>query len=110
MRVRGVLFGRVQGLAKLRAPATNGPPQEHSIPSSHCSLCALDSFTVDMAKDDKRVAEVDGVPAERKAARPDFTVPPPRKQLPKELQDTLDNEEKLWEVLYDGTYVHPCSS
>lgn len=59
-----------------------------------------------MAKDDKRIEEVEGVPPERQGTRPDFTVPPPRKKLPKSLQDTLDNEEKLWEVLYDGTYVH----
>ncbi|CBX90650.1 hypothetical protein LEMA_P056840.1 [Plenodomus lingam JN3] len=58
-----------------------------------------------MAKDNGRGAEdVNGtiVPG-RQGTRPDFSVPPPRKQLPKELQDTLDNEEKLWEVLYDGT-------
>lgn len=64
-----------------------------------------------MAKDaNKKVEEVDGVPVERQGARPDFSVPPPRKQLPKELQDTLNDEEKLWEVLYDGEYValsHP---
>lgn len=59
-----------------------------------------------MAKDDKRpVEEVDGVPHEREGTRPDFSTPPQRKRLPKELQDTLDNEEKLWEVLYEGTYV-----
>lgn len=56
-----------------------------------------------MAKDNKSTDEVNGVLPERQGARPDFTVPPPRKQLPKELQDTLDNDEKLWEVLYDGT-------
>ncbi|EMD64649.1 hypothetical protein GGP41_003075 [Bipolaris sorokiniana] len=56
-----------------------------------------------MAKDaNKKVEEVDGVPVERGGARPDFSVLPPRKQLPKELQDTLNDEEKLWEVLYDG--------
>jgi fission process protein 1 len=27
---------------------------------------------------------------------------PPRKPLPKELQETLDNEEKLWDTLYEG--------
>ncbi|KAL6710889.1 hypothetical protein ACN47E_006764 [Coniothyrium glycines] len=56
-----------------------------------------------MAKDDQRPVEVDGVPRERPHTRPDFSTPPPRKRLPKELQDTLDNDEKLWEVLYDGT-------
>jgi hypothetical protein len=60
-----------------------------------------------MAKDsNKKIEEVDGVPVERQGARPDFSIPPPRKQLPKELQDTLNDEEKLWEVLYDGEYVH----
>ncbi|KAF2278866.1 uncharacterized protein EI97DRAFT_448678 [Westerdykella ornata] len=34
---------------------------------------------------------------------PDFSVLPPRKKLPKALQETLDNEEKLWDVLYEGT-------
>lgn len=59
-----------------------------------------------MAKDDKRGTELNGVPQERGEARPDFSIPPPRKRLPKELQETLDNEEKLWTVLYDGTYVY----
>jgi hypothetical protein len=61
----------------------------------------------DMAKDsNKSVEEVNGVPTERQGPRPDFSTPPPRKQLPKEIQDTLNDEEKLWEVLYDGEYVH----
>ncbi len=54
-----------------------------------------------MARDNKK----DDIPHERKEPRPDFSVPPPRKKLPKELQDTIDNEEKLWEVLYEGKYV-----
>ena len=58
-----------------------------------------------MARDNKRTEE-DDIPHERKGTRPDFSIPPPRKQLPKELQDTLNNEEKLWEVLYEGKYVH----
>lgn len=57
-----------------------------------------------MTKDDRRIEE-DDVPHERQGTRPDFSIPPPRKQLPKELQDTLNNEEKLWEVLYEGKYV-----
>lgn len=56
-----------------------------------------------MAKDDKRVQEANGVVPERDGARPDFTVSPPRKALPKGLQDMLDNDEKLVDVLYDGT-------
>ncbi|CAA9961927.1 MTP18 multi-domain protein [Pyrenophora teres f. maculata] len=56
-----------------------------------------------MAKDDTRkTGEVDGVPTERKGARPDFSTPPPRKALPKEIQDTLNDDEKMWEVVYDG--------
>jgi hypothetical protein len=59
-----------------------------------------------MAKDDnKKIVEVAGVPVERHGTRPDFSIPPPRKQLPKELQDTLNDDEKMWEVLYDGEYV-----
>lgn len=55
-----------------------------------------------MAKDDKNVENADGIPRERAGARPDFSIPPPRKKLPKELQDTLDSEEKMWETLYEG--------
>jgi fission process protein 1 len=42
------------------------------------------------------------IPHERKDPRPDFSTPPARKSLPKELQDTLNDDEKLWEVLYEG--------
>jgi fission process protein 1 len=58
-----------------------------------------------MAKDNKTIEEVNGVPAERQGTRPDFSTPPLRKRLPKEIQDNLNDEEKLWEVLYDGEYV-----
>lgn len=34
---------------------------------------------------------------------PDFSKPLPRKPLPSSLQETLDNDEKLWETLYDGS-------
>lgn len=58
-----------------------------------------------MAKDDKPVIEeVDGVERIRKEARPDFSVPPPRKQLPKDIQTVLDDEEKMWETISDGRY------
>lgn len=46
--------------------------------------------------------DFDDVPRERKEPRPDFSKPLPRKRLPKALQDTLDNEEKLWEAMYEG--------
>lgn len=55
-----------------------------------------------MAKDDKRPGEADDVPRECKEPRPDFSTLPARKQLPKGLQATLDDDEKLWEVLYEG--------
>lgn len=57
-----------------------------------------------MAKDNKSTStdEFADIPHERKEARPDFSAPPPRKRLPQELQDTLNDEEKLWEVLYEG--------
>jgi hypothetical protein len=35
----------------------------------------------------------------------DSTPLPPRKQLPKSLQSTLDSDEKLWDLLYEGKYV-----
>jgi fission process protein 1 len=63
-----------------------------------------------MAKDDKRIEEFNDIPHERKDARPDFSKPPARKNLPKELQDTLNDEEKLWEVLYAGKFVLPQTS
>jgi fission process protein 1 len=56
-----------------------------------------------MAKDNRTAAEkFDDIPHERADPRPDFSKPPARKQLPKELQDTLNDEEKLWEVMYEG--------
>lgn len=58
-----------------------------------------------MAKDDKRSEEVNGASHAPQGTRPDFSVPPPRKRLPKELQDTLNDEEKMWEILYEGKYV-----
>ncbi|KAF2137984.1 uncharacterized protein K452DRAFT_234833 [Aplosporella prunicola CBS 121167] len=52
-----------------------------------------------MAKDNP----ADDIPRERNEPRPDFSIPPPRKPLPKALQETLDSEEKLWAAMYDGT-------
>ncbi|KAK8223705.1 mitochondrial 18 KDa protein-domain-containing protein [Phyllosticta capitalensis] len=56
-----------------------------------------------MAKgnDDKNY-KGDDVPHERQEPRPDFSQPPAKKQLPSYLQEKLDNEEKLWETLYEG--------
>ena len=44
----------------------------------------------------------DDIPHEREDQRPDFSEQPARKKLPKELQDTLDDDEKLWSALYEG--------
>lgn len=46
----------------------------------------------------------------RSGPRPDFSKPLPRKSLPPSLQDTLDNEEKLWETLYDGSAAESTDS
>ena len=46
---------------------------------------------------------LDDIPHSRKEPRPDFSKPIPRKKLPKEIQDTLDDEQKLWEALSDDT-------
>ena len=54
---------------------------------------------------------LDDIPHSRKEPRPDFSKPIPRKKLPKEIQDTLDDEQKLWEALNDDTpYVFPCAN
>ena len=59
---------------------------------------------VTMAKNEKPVVEeVDGVERIRKEARPDFSLPPARKPLPKDIQTVLDNEETMWETISDGT-------
>jgi len=48
-----------------------------------------------MAKDAGKEANKDGVD------KPDASKLPAFKKLPKEIQETLDNEEKMWEVLYE---------
>jgi fission process protein 1 len=55
-----------------------------------------------MAKDPRNSDKFDDIPHERKDPRPDFSTPPARKRLPKEIQSTLDDDDKLWEVLYEG--------
>jgi len=55
-----------------------------------------------MSKKNNNHDEFDDIPHVRKEPRPDFSTPPPKKKLPKALQATLDNEEKLWEALYEG--------
>ena len=39
---------------------------------------------------------------ERKEPRPDFSAPLPAKKLPAALQETLNNDEKLWSTISDG--------
>jgi fission process protein 1 len=50
-----------------------------------------------------KTIDFEDIPRERSdQPRPDFSKPLPRKRLPAALQDTLDNEEKLWETMYEG--------
>lgn len=52
-----------------------------------------------MVKDD----DFSDIPRERNEPRPDFSKQPlPRKKLPPSIQATLDDDEKLWEALYEG--------
>jgi len=44
----------------------------------------------------------DDIPQTRTDPRPDFSKPLPRKSLPASIQATLNDDEKLWETLYDG--------
>jgi len=53
-----------------------------------------------MAKDKKD--DFPDIPHERAEPRPDFSKPLPHTTLPKSLQDTLDNDDKLWDILYEG--------
>ncbi|KAI9719934.1 MAG: hypothetical protein M1828_005972 [Chrysothrix sp. TS-e1954] len=54
-----------------------------------------------MHQDDNSTEE--GVPRERKEPRPDFSKPLPSRKLPSSLQGTLDDDEKLWDALYEGS-------
>lgn len=75
----------------------------HSCPPSHTVLLLSTSVvvstflwfnTVKMSSGDRKET-VEAVPEE-------VAKLPARKKLPKELQDTLDSEEKMWSVLYEG--------
>ncbi|KAF2098817.1 mitochondrial 18kDa protein [Rhizodiscina lignyota] len=55
-----------------------------------------------MSKKDESKLNLDDIPHERNEPRPDFSTPPRPSKLPKSIQDTLDNEEKLWETVYAG--------
>lgn len=61
----------------------------------------IHQFIMAKGNDDKNY-KGDDVPHERQEPRPDFSQPPAKKQLPSYLQEKLDNEEKLWETLYEG--------
>lgn len=54
---------------------------------------------------DKKQAEIDGVPHLRKEPRPDFSDPPKAKKLPKSLQAEIDREETLFDSVYEGRLV-----
>ena len=47
--------------------------------------------------------QLKSIPHVRPEDRPDFSKPIPRKPLPKDLQTTLDDPEKFWDALYDGS-------
>jgi len=61
-----------------------------------------------MASKDPRKAELDQLSQNRTGPPPssssssDLSTPLPRSKLPKELQDTLDNEEKWWDLFTSG--------
>lgn len=63
-----------------------------------------------MPKKDDDQSYLKDIPHERTEPRPDFSAPLPRSRLPAALQDTLDNEEKLWETLYEGKSVQTLRS
>ncbi|TID23628.1 Leucine aminopeptidase 1 [Venturia nashicola] len=42
------------------------------------------------------------IPHVRNEPRPDFSKPPPHAQLPKALRNITENEEALWESMYEG--------
>ncbi|EMC93256.1 hypothetical protein BAUCODRAFT_150609 [Baudoinia panamericana UAMH 10762] len=59
-----------------------------------------------MARGDRKKSDLDDlsdIPHERTdGPRPDFSKPLPRATLPKELQDTIDNEESWWNLFQQG--------
>lgn len=69
----------------------------------HDKPCTNTSTMSDDKNKNTKPLDFEDVPRERSdQPRPDFSKPLPRKRLPKALQDTLDNEEKLWETMYEG--------
>lgn len=55
-----------------------------------------------MARKNNDSDNLDDIPHVRNEPRPDFSKPLPPAKLPKEIQDTLNDDEKWWEVLYSG--------
>ena len=49
-----------------------------------------------------RKDDLDDIPHNRKEPRPDFNAPPAAKKLPQSIQDTLNDDDKLWELIYEG--------
>ncbi|KAH0006285.1 hypothetical protein KCU78_g12398, partial [Aureobasidium melanogenum] len=89
--------------------AVNSRPQDNPADPNDKNSTTVNSIdkdtTATMANDkdnNTKPLDLEDIPKERKEARPDFSQPLPRKRLPKALQDTLDNEEKLWETMYEG--------
>lgn len=77
-------------------------PQPQPIPNT-TSTSTSTITTTTMPSEDKKSNPHDDIPHTRPEPRPDFSKPLPRKTLPTSLQATLDDEEKLWETLYDGS-------
>jgi fission process protein 1 len=58
------------------------------------------------SKPEEKKPEVPQNPSQEQERPPfDANALPPRKKLPKSIQQTLENEEKMWEVLVEGEYV-----
>lgn len=56
-----------------------------------------------MAKDDKtNLTAFDDIPHERKEPRPDFSKPLPHVNLPASIEKTLEDDEKMWELISEG--------
>lgn len=86
----------------------NSLPSNCNTPPSSTSTSTSTTTTPNMpSKGEDPTSEI---PHTRTESRPDFTKPLPRKTLPQSLQDTLDNEEKMWETVYDGTAAESTES
>ena len=52
--------------------------------------------------------KINDIPHTRNEKRPDFSSKPlPERSVPRSIQETLDNDEKLWALLYEGRFVFP---